>query len=185
MSIINLPTEIYNLISEFANTQINTKWVKTKKELRVKTITYKCGICKRNRQYRQMKIIDVYHTYIKDICKNAHNCESNTLNWEKKLYRYSDVIDINRLVNMYGYNYENEVKKKRNIRQLQLVLGDSRYSDKDGYVYHKILLSKKFYIDYRVYQNLPDKRLARLSKLVDVVRNIEGNELIGRGYRWV
>lgn len=186
-NIINLPTDIYTIIEDYSNIKINTKWIKTKKELRVKVIKYKCGVCKRERQFRQMRIYqDKNYHLITDLCKNSSNCElyceSKNIDWDRKLYEHGKRIDENRAIELFGYHYQIKLNQKRVIRNLQSLFVNIRYhydeekSDTHtGYVYNSIYTSKGFYRDER--ESKLD-RLVKLSKLTDSIRKIEGNGIL-------
>ena len=184
-TIINLPTEIYNIIEDYSNIKINTKWIKTKKELRVKNIKYKCGICgNKSLQFRQMNIFqDKDYLLIMDECKNKDRCrkytEKNRGHWWNNVEDQKHILDRNRATLFWGYNYQNHLNKMKVIRNLQRLFINIRYhykeeegSNHNGYVYNNIYTSKSFYKNDR---DTKIDRLVKISKLTDTIRKIEGN----------
>ena len=195
INIINLPTEIYTVIENFANIKINTKWVKSKKELRIKTIKHKCGACKRDTlQFRQMRIFGgTYYNHIVDVCKNADNCSkycvSNNIDWMGNLEEHKEYCHNNRATEIWGYNFKNEINKKMVIRNLQRLFTKMRYhydekkqSYHTGYVYNNINTSKSFFHNHVEFHKFSKEqrldKLVKLTKLTDSIRRIDGNGIL-------
>ena len=175
-NIIILPSDIYNLIGEYSNIKIIQKYIKTKQELRIKSIKYKCEVCKRKKlSYRQMIII--HNDYIVDRCKNTDRCCKNDL--DQIQYYLDDYLILNKSVHLFGVNYKNIMKKKKSIRQIKYLFIQIRYSytiyDEyhSGYVINSLYCSKYFFNNR---ENIDTKKLVKLSKLVNHIRRIKGNE---------
>ncbi len=178
MNIVDLPNEIFQLISEFSNTEFEIKQLKNKK-LRIPKIKYKCEMCHRFRNFNHIEVKD--RKYIRDVCRNNKNCdkyiEDNYAsddeypNW----VRYCDIREEYKYTERYGINYEHKMKKDILITEMNQLFKSARLVNKKTkqHKFDRKFISRCFFHSIRT----PIEKVNKISKLVDVFTNIEGNEI--------
>ena len=116
-NIINLPTEIYSIIGEYANVELHQKYIKTKDVVRLKKVTYECQICSKINRFNQMKHFNEYHGYIEDTCKNALHCEKYANkqgeDWMEVMAEYvNGFLEECKGIHFFGRDYKEVIKQR-------------------------------------------------------------------------
>ena len=104
MVTINLPIELFNLISEYSNNEITFKKYKRKvtNNLKIQSITYKCCCCGKLKNFKGIEHFK--NEIVVGVCKNHKNHNTRIIVMKRK---YN--ITINRYTHNFGFHwYENK-----------------------------------------------------------------------------